>query len=67
MAIQTEEQTELLTKEPGKYAVFMLNDDYTTWEFCIRIICAVFHNRITSYNVCYTKLLRLLNCIDNVN
>jgi len=41
MAIQLEEQTELLTGEPRKFAVFMLNDDYTTWEFCIRII----HNK----------------------
>ena len=46
MAIQTEEQTELLTREPRQYAVFMLNDDYTTWEFCIRIICSVFQKSV---------------------
>jgi len=28
------------------YAVFMLNDDYTTWEFCVRIINAVFHKTV---------------------
>ena len=24
----------------------MLNDDYTTWEFCIRIICTVFQKNV---------------------
>ncbi len=46
MAIQLENETELLTGEPKKFAVFMLNDDYTTWDFCIRIICAVFHKSV---------------------
>lgn len=43
MPIQLENETELLTIEPKQYAVFMLNDDYTTWEFCIKIITSVFH------------------------
>jgi len=46
MSTQLEEQTELLTGEPKNFAVFMLNDDYTTWEFCIRIICTVFHKTV---------------------
>jgi len=46
MAIQLENQTELLIREPKRFAVFMLNDDYTTWEFCIRIICTVFHKSV---------------------
>ena len=46
MAIQLENQSELLTREPKEFAVFMLNDDYTTWEFCIRIICLVFHKSV---------------------
>jgi ATP-dependent Clp protease adaptor protein ClpS len=46
MATQLENQTELLTSEPKKFAVFMLNDDYTTWEFCIRIISTVFQKSI---------------------
>jgi len=46
MATQLENQSELLTGEPKKFAVFMLNDDYTTWEFCIRIINAVFHRSV---------------------
>jgi len=43
MSTQLENQSELLTGEPKMFAVFMLNDDYTTWDFCIRIINAVFH------------------------
>jgi len=46
MSTQLENQSELLTGEPRKFAVFMLNDDYTTWEFCIRIICTVFHKTV---------------------
>lgn len=33
-------------REPKMYIVYMLNDDYTTWDFCIRIISGVFHKSI---------------------
>ena len=46
MATQLENQSELLTREPKQFAVFMLNDDYTTWEFCIRIINTVFRKSV---------------------
>jgi len=46
MATQLENQSGLLTREPKQFAVFMLNDDYTTWEFCVRIICTVFHKNV---------------------
>ena len=46
MAIQLENQSAVLTGEPKKFVVFMLNDDYTTWEFCIRIISTVFQKSI---------------------
>lgn len=46
MATQLENQSELLTDLPRQYAVFMLNDDYTTWEFCVRIITTVFHKTV---------------------
>ncbi|MDF1881232.1 ATP-dependent Clp protease adaptor ClpS [Sulfurimonas sp. MAG313] len=32
--------------EPKSYIVYMLNDDYTTWDFCLRIICDVFHKTL---------------------
>ena len=43
MATQLENRTDALTGTPKMFAVFMLNDDYTTWEFCVRIITTVFH------------------------
>ena len=46
MATKTELESEILTGEPKQFAVFMLNDDYTTWEFCIRIISTVFHKSV---------------------
>ena len=46
MATQTQNHSETLTDEPKQFAVFMLNDDYTTWEFCIRIICTVFQKNV---------------------
>ncbi len=46
MATQLENQSVLLTYEPKQFVVFMLNDDYTTWEFCIRIITTVFHKNV---------------------
>ncbi|PHR55450.1 MAG: ATP-dependent Clp protease adaptor ClpS [Arcobacter sp.] len=41
-------QTELMNQldEPKRYIVFMLNDDYTSWDFCLRIISSVFHKTI---------------------
>lgn len=42
MATELENQSELYTGEPKRFAVFMLNDDYTTWEFCVRILNEVF-------------------------
>jgi len=41
--IQLEQETKTQIEEPKKYVVFMLNDDYTTWDCCIRIITSVFH------------------------
>ncbi len=39
-------KTELINEldEPKHYIVYMLNDDYTSWDFCLRIISTVFHN-----------------------
>jgi ATP-dependent Clp protease adaptor protein ClpS len=35
------------TKEPPLYRVFLLNDDYTTMEFVIHVLEAVFHKSPT--------------------
>ena len=38
---ETKETTEL--KEPKKYKVYLLNDDFTTMDFVVDILCDVFH------------------------
>jgi len=50
MSIQL--QTKLLNglSEPKYYNVYMLNDDYTSWEFCLRIITGVFHKTLEEAN-----------------
>ena len=46
MSIQL--QTKLINQigEPKYYMVYMLNDDYTSWEFCLKIITSTFHKTL---------------------
>lgn len=46
MSIKTETLVIAKTDEPKMYHVYMLNDDYTTWDFCLRIITSVFHKSL---------------------
>lgn len=46
MAIEVETRTANDLREPKLYLVYMLNDDYTTWDFCLRIITGVFHKTL---------------------
>ena len=39
---QTKERTVSKTKEPKRYNVIMLNDDFTTMEFVVKILTQVF-------------------------
>lgn len=43
MSIEVQTRTANELREPKLYLVYMLNDDYTTWDFCLRIITGVFH------------------------
>jgi len=46
MATQLEKDLVTQIGDPKKFAVFMLNDHYTTWDFCIRVITSVFHKNV---------------------
>jgi len=45
MAVQEAfgEKTKVRIKEPAKYQVIMLNDDFTTMEFVVGILVGIFH------------------------
>ena len=45
MAVKKDIETKevVKTKEPKLYKVFLLNDDYTTMDFVVDILCEVFH------------------------
>jgi len=46
--MSTKSQAQLLNQldNPKGYIVYMLNDDYTSWDFCLRIIIEVFHKTL---------------------
>jgi len=46
MAIEIQTHFSTRLGEPKLYHVFMLNDDYTSWEFCLSIITSVFHKTV---------------------
>ena len=46
MSIQVESELIIEVREPKNYIVYMLNDDYTSWDFCLRIITSVFHKTV---------------------
>jgi len=46
MALKAQTHTIHQIREPKKYHVYMLDDDYTTWDFCLRIITSVFHTSV---------------------
>ena len=46
MSIDVQTRTANELREPKLYLVYMLNDDYTTWDFCLRIITGVFHKSV---------------------
>ena len=50
MSTELETYNEIELREPKRYAVYMLNDDYTSWEFCVRIIMSVFHKTAEEAN-----------------
>lgn len=43
MAVKIEKKEQTKTKEPKLYKVYLLNDDYTTMDFVVEILCEVFY------------------------
>ena len=46
MSIKSDTDFDIKLDQPKQYHVFMLNDDYTSWDFCLRIIIHVFHKSL---------------------
>ncbi len=46
MATELKSSTLNHLDEPKMYIVYMLNDHYTSWDFCLRVITSVFHKSI---------------------
>lgn len=43
MYTSTETKSEIKIKKPPRYAVFILNDDYTPWDFVVLTLMTVFN------------------------
>ena len=46
MAIKIQTYLHDQVHQPKVYKVYMLNDDYTSWDFCLRIISSTFHKTL---------------------
>lgn len=42
-ATEVKEKTKMRIKKPSKYAVFILNDDYTPWSFVVLTLVKIFN------------------------
>lgn len=50
MEAETKEETKTKIKKPSKYSVFILNDDYTPWEFVVATLVRIFNKTTEEAN-----------------
>ena len=51
----TKEHTDNKLKEPKKFNVIMINDDFTTMEFVVRVLVNIFRkDRVSAHNLMMT-------------
>lgn len=48
---QTESETKTKIKKPSKYAVYILNDDYTPWNFVVSTLVKIFNKSEEEANI----------------
>lgn len=55
-ATATETKTKTKLKKPGKYAVYILNDDYTPWNFVVSTLVKIFNKSEEEANMLTSKV-----------
>jgi ATP-dependent Clp protease adaptor protein ClpS len=55
-ALATEVKTKTKIKKPSKYAVFILNDDYTPWQFVVSTLMKIFNKTEEEANIITTSV-----------
>ena len=60
MSVQAEvkEQTKTKIKKPSKYSVFILNDDYTPWNFVVLTLMRIFNKSEEDANIITSSVHR---------
>lgn len=51
LATKTESKTKTKLKKPSKYAVYILNDDYTSWQFVVMTLITIFNKTEEEANI----------------